>query len=44
MIDERSRERGTLSHAARKMMRIGIGKYFQTHETHEVVYFAVFFA
>src|SRR5205823_14646395 len=44
MIDKRSRERGTLGHAAGKMVGIGVGKYFKAHQTHELIYFLVFFS
>jgi hypothetical protein len=42
-IHQGARDRDTLGHAARKMMRIGVGKAFQAHEAHEVVYFLVLF-
>ena len=43
MIDKRSRERGTLSHSAGKMVGISVGKYFESHQTHEFVHFLVLF-
>src|SRR5437870_12006366 len=44
MIDKRSCERSPLSHAARKMVGIGVGKYFEAYQTHKLVHFLVFFS
>ena len=43
MIDERAGQCDPLSHAAGKMVRKGVGKCFQAHETHEFVNFRAFF-
>src|SRR5205823_5911559 len=42
VIDECARERYTLGHAAGEMVRVGLGKCFQSHQAHEVAYLAPF--
>src|SRR4029077_15780184 len=42
MIDQRAGERDALRHAAGDMMRIGIGKRFESDEPHEFVDFISF--
>src|SRR5207253_10938848 len=44
LVDKRARERGTLGDGAGKMMEVGVGKYFNAYDTHEVVHFLVFFS
>lgn len=39
MIDERPRQGGALGHAAGKMVRIGVGKFFKAHQAHESFHF-----
>src|SRR6266404_7982680 len=43
MIDKRSCERSALSHTARKMVGIGVGKYFEAYQTHKLVHLLVLF-
>src|ERR1043166_3630013 len=42
MIDQRAGQSGSLGHAAREMMRIGVGKSFQAGQARKLIHFLAF--
>ena len=44
MIDERPGQSDALSHPAGKVVRIGVGKHFETDETHQIFHLMAFLA